>query len=184
MVRTNSADASIEKILKAAHALVLERGVQALTMAEIAHYSQLSRPALYQYFKSREHVLAELLTNEMADLANSIDEKMMHCNEPMKCISIWVDSTLDFYISPSHALVQDISIASLPEESRGVIKALHGQFMTSLVAPVAALREEEITEFCGYIFALVVEAARNVEKSGNRDEVRNRLMHFITAALT
>ncbi|MEY4424125.1 MAG: hypothetical protein RLZZ258_1228, partial [Actinomycetota bacterium] len=60
-------------ILGAAQQLIADKGVDAVSMAALASATGLSRPAIYQYFASKEDVLAELVINEMADLSNAID---------------------------------------------------------------------------------------------------------------
>ena len=58
MTKTHVRDARQELILAHAQRLIAEQGADAVSMAELAAATSLSRPAVYQYFASREHVLA------------------------------------------------------------------------------------------------------------------------------
>jgi AcrR family transcriptional regulator len=173
-----------EEILQAAHSLALLEGVSAVTISSIAQRAHVSRPAVYQYFSSVESVLAELLIDAMADLANAIDQKLQNCKNPLECISHWLDATLDFYISPDHAYIKEISLGRLPEDSLALINVLHGQFMTSLVNPVSQLRSKNVTEYCGYIFALAMEGAVGISQGRDRDEVHGEILHFVSTSIS
>jgi AcrR family transcriptional regulator len=146
-----------ELILAKAQSLIARKGVDAVTMAELAKLTGLSRPAIYQYFASREHVLAELVINEMADLSNVLDEHLAKFDDPAEQVRVWLHYTL------VHRSIRDISIKSLPEESRGMINAMHGHFMSSLINPLVALEIEDATRTCHLIFASVSEAANRID---------------------
>jgi AcrR family transcriptional regulator len=73
VTQTRISDERQEAILEAAQSLIAANGVEGVSMAELAKATGLSRPAIYQYFASKDHVLAELVINEMADLRNAIE---------------------------------------------------------------------------------------------------------------
>jgi AcrR family transcriptional regulator len=137
-----------DAILDAAQQIIAERGIDAVSMAELAAATGLSRPAIYQYFASREHVLAELVINEMADLSNAIDEHISNFQDPMERIRIWIHYTL----------------AHLAEESRGMINAMHGHFMMALLSPVRELGVKDVTATCHLIYATVAAAAKRIDE--------------------
>lgn len=184
MVREETRDERQERILAAAQLLIAERGVEAVSMAELATQTGLSRPAIYQYFASREHVLAELVINEMADLSNAIDEHIAHFDDPMERIRIWVHYSLAHLASAEHRIIREISIASLPEESRGMINAMHGHFMTALVSPVAELGIKDVTATCNLIFASVAAAAKRIDEGSEFVREAGALEKFTIAGLT
>jgi AcrR family transcriptional regulator len=78
-------DDRLESILEAAQALIAASGVESVSMAQLGKTTGLSRPAIYQYFSSKEDVLAELVINEMADLSNAIDSLLF--GPPGQCRS-------------------------------------------------------------------------------------------------
>jgi AcrR family transcriptional regulator len=153
-----------DAILDAAQQIIAERGIDAVSMAELAAATGVSRPAIYQYFASREHVLAELVINEMADLSNAIDEHISNFQDPMERIRIWIHYTLAHLASAEHRIIRDISIESLPEESRGMINAMHGHFMMALLSPVRELGVKDVTATCHLIYATVAAAAKRIDE--------------------
>ncbi len=55
------AGATVDEIVAAAAALFRERGIQAVTMADIAERAGLRQPSLYYYFRSKIDVLGHIL---------------------------------------------------------------------------------------------------------------------------
>ena len=153
-----------EAILQAAQNLISERGVDAVSMQELAKLTGLSRPAIYQYFASREHVLAELVINEMADLSNAIDDHVAGLSDPMERVRVWVHYSLAHLASSEHRAIRDISISSLPEESRGMVRAMHGHFMMALINPVTQLGVTDVTATCHLLYAAVAESAKRIDE--------------------
>lgn len=184
MVRASQADARQEAILQAAASLIEIHGCEAVTMKAIAQLTGLSRPALYQYFGSREHILAELVLDEMADLANELDRVAALNLDPIDQLAAWVQGTLQYLISPSHKVVKEISIESLPEDKRGVLKAMHGQFMLTLLSPLSRLTPEDTQAVAGFVYSAVVAAADRITEGGDPVSEAATLERFVIAGVT
>jgi AcrR family transcriptional regulator len=179
MMRANLRDERQELILATAQRLISESG----PMAELAAETGLSRPAIYQYFASREHVLAELMINEMADLSNAIDAHISQFEDPLERIRIWVHYTLAHLASAEHRIIRAISIESLPEESRGMLKSLHGYFMAALTSPVAQLGAQDVTATCHLIYAAVAASASRIDAGNDFSREAAALEKFVVAGL-
>jgi AcrR family transcriptional regulator len=61
-------------ILFAARDLAREVGPHALSLNEVARRSGLSKPNLYRYFESREHILLCLLVQEIDEVVSTMEE--------------------------------------------------------------------------------------------------------------
>lgn len=183
MVRYSIRDERQDLILSSALNLITTGGIDSLTMTEIAQHTGLSRPAIYQYFNSREHILCELVINEMADLSNFIDQEIGACAEPLSCINQWIALMVDYLASPAHREILSVSVTTFPEESRGMIRALHSQFMTSLLDPLTALNVDDALAQGRMIYALVVDAASQISEGADRDHVIAQLQSFVSSAL-
>ena len=101
-MRSQTLDARQEAILGAAAELIAVEGVEAVTMATLGKRTGLSRPAIYQYFASRDHVLGELLINEMADLSNEIDRLISEIEDPLERVRVWIHYSLAHLASAEH----------------------------------------------------------------------------------
>lgn len=151
-----------EAILDAALRIIESGGAESISMATLAEQSGLSRPAIYQYFSSREHILGELLINDMADLSNEIDRLLSPLDDPFEQVRVWMHYSLSHVSSEQHRLVREISAEHLPEDMRGELMAMHGYFMTSLVTPLSQLGVEEPTSLVHLIFGAVNAAAKRI----------------------
>ena len=59
-------------ILKAARKLFFEKGFQSITVETIAKEAELSKGAVYLYFKSKEEIYAQILMNDIEKFNNSL----------------------------------------------------------------------------------------------------------------
>jgi AcrR family transcriptional regulator len=64
--------ARVQRILDAAAALVLERGVEALSTRAIAQAAEVPVASLYQYFADKEDVLLALAERDMAEMDEQV----------------------------------------------------------------------------------------------------------------
>jgi AcrR family transcriptional regulator len=176
-------DARQEAILERARDIIAERGVDAVSMSALAAGTGLSRPAIYQYFASKDHVLAELVINEMADLGNALDEHMGSLESPVERIRVWVHYTLAHLASSDHRVIRQISVATLPEASRGMVSAMHGHFMMALVSPVSELGAKNVTATCHLIFASVAAAATRIDEGSQFVREAAALEDFVISGL-
>lgn len=173
----------IEAILKAAQSIIAEQGVDAATMPAIASASKLSRPAVYQYFSSREHILAELVINGIADLSNDIDMHLAEIDDPLEQTRVWIHYSLGYLSSAEHRVISQISIRILPEGSRGMLTAMHGQFMTSLITPLTKLGVTDSTRTAHLIFAAISEAAKRIDGGSAYEHEAASLEKFVIAGI-
>jgi AcrR family transcriptional regulator len=180
---TRISDERQEAILEAAQSLIAAKGVDGISMAELAKATGLSRPAIYQYFASKDHVLAELVINEMADLSNAIERHIEGLADPMERIRIWIHYSLAHLASAEHRIVREISIASLPEESRGMINAMHGHFMVALLSPIREIGVKDVTATAHLIFASVAAAAKRIDEGSEFVREAAALEQFTVAGL-
>jgi AcrR family transcriptional regulator len=172
-----------EALLAVALDIVASEGPEAVSMAVLAQRSGLSRPAVYQYFSSREHVLAELVINEMADLSNEIDRLVAGLSDPLERIRVWVHYTLAYLASDAHAAIRKISMDSLPEEQRGVVRALHGYFTMSLISPLAELGVADPASLSGMVFGSVGAAAERISAGGAFTVEAGALERFVLSGI-
>lgn len=151
------------EILDAALVEIRLNGVGSLTMSRLAQLTGLSRPAIYQYFSSREHVLAELLIDDLADLVNEIDQQVSKFDDPLERIRVWVNQSLAHLSNGDHSIIREISEIALPGDKRELVRILHGQFMMSLVSPMQELGIEAIDSACHMVYSTVQSAAKRID---------------------
>jgi AcrR family transcriptional regulator len=183
VIKKSNRDERQELILDTAQKLIATQGVESVSMGVLAQETGLSRPAIYQYFASKEHVLAELVINEMADLSNAIDEKIAHFPEPMERIRIWMHYSLAHLASADHRAIRQISVESLPEDSRGMLRAMHGHFMFALINPITQLGIQDVTATANLIYASVAAAAKRIDEGSDFASEAAALERFTVAGI-
>jgi AcrR family transcriptional regulator len=182
-VKPEILDARQSAILAAAHALILQGGQDAVSMASLAAKTGLSRPAIYQYFASKEHVLGEMMINEMADLSNELDRLVGGVEDPLEQIRIWIHYSLAHMASADHRVIREISIENLPEDQRGMLRAMHGYFMTSLVSPLSKLGVSDPGALSGLVLGSVSAAAKRIDAGAEFVAEAQALEKFAMAGL-
>lgn len=177
------ADSRREAILTASLELLDTSGVDAVTMARVGELTGLSRPAIYQYFTSREHILGELLINDMADLSNEIDRIVANEPDPMERVRLWIHYSLAHLASDEHRVVREISIHHLREEQRGELMAMHGFFLANLMSPLRELGINDPSAQVSIVFAAVHSAAKRIDEGRPFVEEAAALERFVTAGI-
>jgi hypothetical protein len=119
----------------------------------------------------------------MADLSNAIERHIEGLEDPMERIRIWVHYSLAHLASAEHRIIREISIASLPDESRGMINAMHGHFMTALLSPVREIGIRDVTATAHLIFASVAAAAKRIDEGSEFVREAAALEQFTIAGL-
>jgi AcrR family transcriptional regulator len=171
------------EILDAALSEIHANGVASLTMSRLGQLTGMSRPAIYQYFSSREHVLAELLINDLADLVNEIDSHVSAATEPIEQIRVWINYSLLHLVSGEHSIIREISEASLPLDLRGMVRALHGQFMLGLMSPVRELGIASVESACHFVYSAVQSATKRIESGSNFAAEVHAVQSFVVPGL-
>ncbi len=84
-------------ILECTKALIIERGVEAVTMKDIAKKVELSKATLYLYFQSKEAILEEIL-NEAGDFfINYVESRMSPSDSGLQAIRVLWMSYIEIY---------------------------------------------------------------------------------------
>jgi len=172
-----------ETLVDIALSLLEEGGQEAVTMKAVGERSGLSRSAIYQYFASSAHILAELVVNEMADLVNSLEHLVDQVDDPLEKVRVWSHYSLAYLVTPEHALIQQISHRHLPDDQRGVIRALHGHLMALIVEPLENLGVKDAPSVCGLIYGSIAAAAERISEGSNFIAEAKLLEGFLEAGL-
>jgi AcrR family transcriptional regulator len=148
----------LRTLLAAARDLVAEEGPDALTLGALAQRVGLSRPSVYEYFRSRDDLVAAIVEDEMprweAELTASVDQEA----SPADRIAAYVRAQLSMIRDGRHAAAVALSAHALGDDYRERIRAEHERLMLPLVS---ALRDAGIPEprLRAYLIQGVINAA-------------------------
>lgn len=169
--------------MQVAQEIVVEKGPEAVTMSTLAEMSGLSRPAVYQYFSSSAHVLAELVLNDMADLSNDLERLLGGIENPRERVRTWIHYCVAYLSTGEHQAIMGISHHALPVETIGVIRAMHGLFMEQLSSPLRELGIEKPESLTGLIYAAVAAAAQRIAQGADALQESRTLEVFVDAGI-
>ena len=161
----------------------MEKGAESVSMSTLAEMSGLSRPAVYQYFSSSAHVLAELVLNDMADLSNDLERLVGGIEDPRERVRTWIHYCVAYLSTGEHQAIMGISHQALPAETIGVIRAMHGLFMEQLSSPLRELGVHKPESLTGLIYAAVAAAAQRIAQGADVLEETRTLEVFVDAGI-
>lgn len=103
-----------QAILDKARALILKNGAAALTMGEIAEATELSKAALYLYFKSKEELISVILVDATSRFADFIEAKLQQAGTGREQLIMIARSFLEFYRGSEDLFVFSGLMTNLP----------------------------------------------------------------------
>ncbi|WP_309117354.1 helix-turn-helix domain-containing protein [Saccharothrix sp.] len=130
----------LRSLLAAGREIVAEEGPDALTLAALARRVGLSRPSLYEYFKSREELVAAIVTDELPDQARRLAAAVHAVSGVPAKVEAYLRTVLEIIVDGSHGAVVALSAHALPEESRRRIRAEHEKLLAPLVGVLLEAR--------------------------------------------
>jgi AcrR family transcriptional regulator len=148
----------LHDLLQAARELVSEQGPDALTLGALAQQVGLSRSSLYEYFRSRDDVVAAIVEDEIPSWAEEIAAEMARSPDVAGKVSTYVRVQLRMLTDGRHTAAMALSAHALGEHGRERIRHEHSRLLEPLVS---ALTEAEIpdAELRAHFIQGVVHAA-------------------------
>lgn len=166
--RSPTQQKTFERLLAATRELAEAGGYSAVTMNAMAKHAGVSRITAYQYFKNKDHALAELivaLSRELADYLADQPETTRSDRDPVATVQArfsWVIATLHEAPRLLTAVVSSVA-APVPEvvalnERLGRVIA---DYLGNALAGVPAARAATLERLLGYLFQAVLTALAN-----------------------
>lgn len=141
----------LRALLDGARALVAEEGIEALTLAALARRVGLSRPSLYEYFRSKDDLVAAVVEEELPRWASLVEAALAGAEHLDGKVAAYVRCQLEVMTDGRHAAAVALVEHALAEPALDRIRAGHAQLIRPLAAaleaggvPEAELRAELI----------------------------------------
>jgi AcrR family transcriptional regulator len=174
----------LRALLSAARDVVAEEGPDALTLGTLAQRVGLSRPSVYEYFRSRDDLVAAIVEDEMprweAELTASVDRE----SSPVGRIAAYVRTQLGMLRDGQHAAAVALSAHTLGDDYRDRIRAEHERLTLPLVA---ALRDAGVPDprLRAQLIQGVINAAAPLVAGGGQAVIEGavaQVLHGVAAA--
>jgi AcrR family transcriptional regulator len=127
----------LDELLTATRELVREHGPEAVSVAEVARRVGLSRPALYEYFSSRDELLAAILDEEMPLWHAELADAVAAADSLSEKVEAHVRTQLRLAEDDGHAAAAAITVHAVGEPALGRIRTAHLQLLHPLTVALA-----------------------------------------------
>jgi AcrR family transcriptional regulator len=177
-----------EEILESARKLFWESGYDKTTMKDIARTCGFEPPNLYNYFKSKEQVLYEVMLTEMQRILNPLKRlKKVEMSPPEK-LQAFVKANLDVNLSrPGRAGLFETELKNLTPGHRKTIIRMRDTYDSILIGIIRdginsghfVKVDEKIT---GYLISSIITRTRIWYSSDGRlspDQIEEIIINFI-----
>ena len=124
----------LDELLTAARDLVREQGPEAVSIAEVARRVGLSRPALYEYFSSRDELLSAILDEELPLWQAELSGAVAAAGSLPEKVEAHVRTQLRLAADEGHAAAAAIAVHAVTEPALGRIRTAHHRVLDPLTA--------------------------------------------------
>ncbi|WNV88855.1 helix-turn-helix domain-containing protein [Umezawaea sp. Da 62-37] len=152
----------LRALLDAGRDLVTESGPDALTLAALARRVGLSRPSLYEYFRSREELVAAIVTDELPEWARHLERAVAAAHGVPAKIEAYLRAELGVITDGSHSAVVALSAHALPDASRELIRTEHERLLSPLIAVLEDAQVDDPRLRALFVHGMVEAAARTI----------------------
>ncbi|MEU8797569.1 helix-turn-helix domain-containing protein [Spirillospora sp. NPDC048819] len=133
----------LRTLLDAARALVAEEGIEALSLAALARRVGLSRPGLYEYFRSKDDLVAAIVEEELPRWASLVEDALTGPGDLEGKVEAYIRVQLGVMTDGRHAAAVALAEHALAEPALERIRVGHAQLLRPLVT---ALDEGGVAE--------------------------------------
>lgn len=128
-------------VVRAAAELFAERGVNAVSLGDIAAQVGLARNSLYRYFPDKAHIFAAWFRTELEPLQQLSEAIALGDGAPSERLDAWLTLHLDYLVAPEHqAMMAAVTeSASLAEVVRTQVGEGHRDLYATLATIVGEL---------------------------------------------
>ncbi|GAB2827237.1 TetR/AcrR family transcriptional regulator [Actinocorallia aurea] len=152
-------------LLDAARAILAETGgKEPPALGAVAERAGLARSSVYQYFKSRDALLAALIEDMFPQWTAYVNARMDEADGDGARILAYVDANLHLVATGEHAIVQALATLADSELVMRSSGALHEGLRTPLVAALTAHGAAHPEETADLLHALVLRTGRMIEE--------------------
>lgn len=137
-----------EMIMRAALEVFADQGTEATKMVDIARRAGVGKGTLYEYFPSKEELIAGSMLMMMDELDAQMVERLYRLADPLEKIRAFMDETLNFFIEQQDRvkILADFYAAGIPRPGgKPLIEGIDERY-TEFINWLASIIEEGIKQ--------------------------------------
>ncbi|MDQ2677683.1 MAG: TetR/AcrR family transcriptional regulator [Actinomycetota bacterium] len=181
-----------QSIIDATMALVAERGMTDVSMADVAKAAGIGRATLYRYFPGVEEIVAERVLGTVRTHHSTVESAIEQQDDPVEAIRVSLRILLEYFASDGH---RSVSARVNPDQfSPEVGRAVHDAFaelhavLTQLVVDAqraGSLRSDIDAAFTAELLYQMLSAGRTAVvqgRLGHEDALEQIMRQFLHGA--
>lgn len=169
----------LRTLLDAGRAIVAEEGPDALTLSALARRVGRSRASLYEYFRSKDDLVAAMLEDEMPAWSEEIETRVAGAATLDEQVEAFVRAQLELLADGGHAAMAALSSHVLGGDARDRVRDEHAQLMRPLEQALSDAGVADV-ELRAALVQGTVNAALPLLRAGDR--TRNEAVIVATVA--
>jgi AcrR family transcriptional regulator len=167
-----------QALLEAARGLLTAEPDRVPSLAEVGALAGLSRSSVYQYYASREDLLAAVVADSFPRWQQRLDAAVASVDGPRARVLAFLRANLELVADGEHALARTLAVAAPSEELARRSREFHDRLMLPVVDALVELGAPDPATTTELVNALVHAASRRVEQDGDLERA-----YTATAAL-
>ncbi len=148
-------------ILDAARAHLAQEG-RAPSLAEVGVRAGLARSSVYEYFGSREDLLAGVVADVFPDWAGQVIGAVEAANSPGEQVWAYVEANMRLFASSEQAVARALTTVVDPALLADPMRRFHESLQQPLVAALRAHGERKPQLMADIVDSMVVRASREL----------------------
>ncbi len=173
-----------DALIAATCTILLNEGAAAVTMASVAARTGLSRTAIYEYYRSANDIVADVVVDEMLAWNDHLTAATADIADPGQRLEAWLRAALGYVTDGRHAIVRATADASLPPARRAQVRRLHQQLAAPIVSALTELHVAEPEQVAAFIWGTVDAATRRIEAGRASEDEVDAVVTFTFAGIT
>lgn len=156
-----------QALLEAARALLTAQPDTVPSLAEVGALAGLSRSSVYQYYASREDLLAAVVADSFPRWQQRLDAAVAAAGSPRARVLAFLRANLELVADGEHALARTLAMVAPSEDLARQSREFHDQLLLPVVDALVEIGVPDPATTSELVNALVHAASRRVEQDGD-----------------
>lgn len=171
-------------LLDAAREVLAEGATDIPSFGEVAARAGLARSSMYQYFKSRQHLLDALIEDAFPRWSTRVAAAMADADSPEQRVLAYIDANLTLVAEGEHAIATALAQIAPGPELDAKSRAMHEDLYTPLSDALRELGVREVAAMSELVNAVLHAASRQVERGEDLESVRRNAADLVGPFVT
>ncbi|QCQ93054.1 TetR/AcrR family transcriptional regulator [Rhodococcus sp. SGAir0479] len=171
-------------LLDAAREVLAEGATDIPSFGEVAARAGLARSSMYQYFKSRQHLLDALIEDAFPRWSTRVAAAMADADSPEQRVLAYIDANLTLVAEGEHAIATALAQIAPGPELDAKSRAMHEDLYTPLSDALRELGVRDVAAMSELVNAVLHAASRQVERGEDLESVRRNAADLVGPFVT